>query len=143
LTYFFTPESLRAFATQAGFRVVQCVRVSTRLLNRADQLSLYRVFLQAILYKPLESGPDLEPNLTTPTPNGNENAARSSAAEEAEDEAFFARQPPVLIRKGIDELIATLIRYWAAAARCRGRACARGGRWTFISKLVKRLIHLS
>ena len=52
LALFFTQRSVREFAETAGFRVVLNELVTTRLMNRSSNIPQYRVFVQAILYKP-------------------------------------------------------------------------------------------
>ena len=65
VTLFFSQESLAGYARQAGFLVVLNKLVTVRLVNRASQVPHYRVFIQAILYKPLQNHQNYTSNSST------------------------------------------------------------------------------
>jgi hypothetical protein len=54
LCYFFTKDDLCAKMGAAGFEVVECSYVCTKLLNRKKQFEMKRVFVHGVFQRPDE-----------------------------------------------------------------------------------------
>lgn len=53
LCYFFTTDDLADRAAMAGFHIEECRYACTELLNRRKALPMRRVFVHAVLKRPL------------------------------------------------------------------------------------------